>query len=66
MASDERVTQPCVVDDGTFGAHRLGIPRVHEIGAKVQDINIIARIQPESLAIIQDPRPSGKQYPPAS
>ena len=31
-----------------------------EIGAKVQEI--IAEAGPEALAIIQDPRPSGKYY----
>ena len=58
--SDERVTQPLRrKDDGTFEPIDWDTA-VKEIGAKVQDI--IAKNGPESLAIIQDPRPSGKQY----
>ena len=58
--SDERVTQPLRrKDDGTFEPIDWDTA-FKEIGAKVQDI--IAKNGPESLAIIQDPRPSGKQY----
>ena len=58
--SDERVTQPLRrKDDGTFEPIDWDTA-FKEIGAKVQDI--IAKNGPESLAIIQDPRPSGKYY----
>lgn len=58
--SDGRLTQPMKrAADGSF------VPiswddALSEIGAKVQEI--IAEAGPEALAIIQDPRPSGKYY----
>ena len=58
--SDERVTQPLRrKDDGTFEPIDWDTAFA-EIGQRVKDI--IAKNGPEALGIIQDPRPSGKQY----
>ena len=58
--SDERVTQPLRrKDDGTFEPIDWDTAFA-EIGERVKDI--IAKNGPEALGIIQDPRPSGKQY----
>ncbi len=58
--SDERVTQPMRrKDDGTFEPIDWDTAFA-EIGQRVKDI--IAKNGPEALGIIQDPRPSGKQY----
>lgn len=58
--SDERVTQPLRrKEDGSFEPIDWDTAFA-EIGQKVKDV--IAQSGPESLAIIQDPRPSGKQY----
>ncbi|WP_080801901.1 molybdopterin-containing oxidoreductase family protein [Arabiibacter massiliensis] len=58
--SDERLTQPMRrKDDGSFEPIDWDTA-FSEIGAKVKDI--IAKSGPEALGIIQDPRPSGKQY----
>ena len=58
--SDERVTQPLRrKDNGEFEPIDWDTA-FKEIGEKVQAI--IAKDGPESLAIIQDPRPSGKYY----
>ena len=58
--SDERVTQPLRrKDDGTFEPIDWDTAFA-EIGQRVKDI--IAKNGPEALVIIQDPRPSGKQY----
>ena len=58
--SDERVTQPLRrKDDGSFEPIDWDTA-FKEIGEKTKAL--IAKSGPESLAIIQDPRPSGKQY----
>ena len=58
--SDERVTQPLRrKDDGSFEPIDWDTA-FQEIGEKTKAL--IAQSGPESLAIIQDPRPSGKQY----
>ncbi len=58
--SDERVTEPLRrKEDGSFEPIDWDTA-FSEIGQKVKEI--IAHSGPESLAIIQDPRPSGKQY----
>ncbi len=62
--SDERVTQPLRRKEGGEFEPIDRDTVFREIGEKVQAI--IAKDGPESLAIIQDPRPSGKYYPSAS
>ncbi len=58
--SDERLTQPMRrAADGSFEAIDWDTA-FSEIGAKVKDI--LAKNGPEALAIVQDPRPSGKEY----
>ncbi|MFR7404037.1 MAG: molybdopterin-dependent oxidoreductase [Coriobacteriaceae bacterium] len=58
--SDGRLTQPMKrAADGSFAPISWD-DALSEIGAKVQEI--IAEAGPEALAIIQDPRPSGKYY----
>lgn len=58
--SDGRLTQPMKrVEDGSFEPISWD-DALAEIGAKVQEI--VAESGPEALAIIQDPRPSGKYY----
>ncbi len=58
--SDGRLTQPMKrVEDGSFAPISWD-DAFAEIGAKVQEI--VAEAGPEALAIIQDPRPSGKYY----
>lgn len=58
--SDGRLTQPMKrQDDGSFAPISWD-DAFAEIGAKVQEI--IAEAGPEALAVIQDPRPSGKYY----
>lgn len=58
--ADERLTQPMRrKDDGSFEPIDWDTA-FSEIGQKVKDI--IAKDGPESIGIIQDPRPSGKQY----
>lgn len=58
--SDGRLTQPMKrAADGSFAPISWD-DALAEIGAKVQEI--IAEAGPEALAIIQDPRPSGKYY----
>ncbi|WP_165048374.1 MULTISPECIES: molybdopterin-dependent oxidoreductase [unclassified Adlercreutzia] len=60
--SDERVTQPLRrKDDGTFEPISWD-DAFAEIGERVQ--SIIAKNGPESVALIHDPRPSGKYYGP--
>ena len=58
--SDERVTQPLRRKEGGEFEPIDWDTAFREIGEKVQAI--IAKDGPESLAIIQDPRPSGKYY----
>ena len=56
--SDERLTQPMRrAADGSFEAIDWDTA-FSEIGAKVKDI--LAKNGPEALAIVQDPRPSGR------
>ncbi len=58
--SDGRLTQPMKrQNDGSFAPISWD-DAFAEIGAKVQEI--IAEAGPEALAVIQDPRPSGKYY----
>lgn len=58
--SDGRLTQPMKrAEDGSFAPISWD-DAFAEIGAKVQQI--VAEAGPEALAIIQDPRPSGKYY----
>ena len=58
--SDGRLTQPMKrAEDGSFAPISWD-DAFAEIGAKVQEI--LAEAGPEALAIVQDPRPSGKYY----
>lgn len=58
--TDERITEPMRRKaDGSFEPIDWDTA-FSEIGQKVQDI--ITKNGPESIGIIQDPRPSGKQY----